>query len=998
MTAATGCGAEDQGSTEGAGGTSGSVRSTDTVSEEAVPWGPDEDCRPWGCAEKASAESALPPPSNAQTCSTGAECASGFCVDGVCCDSACSGTCEACTAAKKGQGDDGTCGPIALYGDPDNECASGSCDGTGSCKKYNGATCGETTDCLSGNCADGYCCGAPCSETCRACSAAKRGGGFNGQCGAIASGTDPDDECTGGECNGAGACVMAGLGNGAACMTGAQCSSGNCADGVCCDAACTGTCEACTAAKKSQGADGTCGPIAANKDPDNECFAGVCSGSGTCQGYNGAVCSSAGDCLSGYCADGYCCGNACTGSCMACSAAKKGGGVNGQCGPIAAGTDPDDECTGGECTGAGACTAPVGLENGSACSAGSQCASGNCVDKVCCDTACSGTCEACTATKKSQGSDGTCGPIAASKDPDNECAAGACSGTGTCQSYNGVVCGASAQCLSGYCVDGYCCGGACTETCRACSAAKKGGGINGQCGVIMAGTDPDDECGGSGTCSGAAACTMVDNGFACATSAECSSGFCVDGVCCDTACTGTCMACNVTGSEGTCSNVPNGQGDSNSSPVCGGICDGQGNCQSNAGAPCTSGSECSSHVCDDEVCAAVATPSAPFQWATILSPTVDSSIDIEWITPLANDGVSGSGSKTGSIDLNGWMLGSGPSQAQPWWFTFDASGSPSVVEDAALNDADNETTYLRARARYSDIVATVHWYHGGSDSIYTSQMDAPSWVRTYDDTEITSLTAGDGGHVLIAASVSPDSLTGVDFGDGTLVTGDRVVKYDPLGQVEFNVAAGTLQLGSTIGPAGHFYGVSRQSGVLSIAKQDGMGNSLWTNTYPVTTSAGTSQAVAQAFDESGNLFVAFNFNGTVDLGTGPIAATGVNDLGFAKFDADGNAIWVKHFGTSSFNLYGVFMDYTSTDDAVIVGYFQGTGNLGAGDFTGGSFLAKFDETGALVWRGNPPTSWYALTGSASGAVFVGATSKTADFGWGAPLSGTGGLVIAKYGP
>jgi hypothetical protein len=91
------------------------------------------------------------------------------------------------------------------------------------------------------------------------------------------------------------------------------------------------------------------------------------------------------------------------------------------------------------------------------------------------------------------------------------------------------------------------------------------------------------------------------------------------------------------------------------------------------------------------------------------------------------------------------------------------------------------------------------------------------------------------------------------------------------------------------------------------------------------------------------------------------------------------------------------MDFTSTDDIAVVGFFQGIANLGNGDFTGSRFLAKFDETGTLVWRGTPPSSWYALTGSPSGTVFVGATSTTADFGWGAPLAGTGGLVIAKYG-
>jgi hypothetical protein len=37
----------------------------------------------------------------------------GHCVDGFCCDSACKGPCESCSAAEKGSGTNGTCGPLA---------------------------------------------------------------------------------------------------------------------------------------------------------------------------------------------------------------------------------------------------------------------------------------------------------------------------------------------------------------------------------------------------------------------------------------------------------------------------------------------------------------------------------------------------------------------------------------------------------------------------------------------------------------------------------------------------------------------------------------------------------------------------------------------------------------------------------------------------------------------------------------------------------------------
>jgi hypothetical protein len=48
------------------------------------------------------------------------------------------------------------------------------------------------------------------------------------------------------------------------------------------------------------------------------------------------------------------------------------------------------------------------------------------------------------------------------------------------------------------------------------------------------------------------------DGEECEAASDCSSDNCIDGYCCDTACTGSCEACNISGSEGTCSPCPAG--------------------------------------------------------------------------------------------------------------------------------------------------------------------------------------------------------------------------------------------------------------------------------------------------------------------------------------------------------------------------------------------------------------------------------------------------------
>ncbi|NOX71211.1 MAG: PGF-pre-PGF domain-containing protein [Candidatus Micrarchaeota archaeon] len=81
--------------------------------------------------------------------------------------------------------------------------------------------------------------------------------------------------------------------------------------------------------------------------------------------------------------------------------------------------------------------------------------------------------------------------------------------------------------------------------------------------------------------------SKASNGAACTYDDGCSSGNCVDGYCCNSACSGSCNRCNVSGSEGTCTNVNSLCSDSDSSCYCSG-----GSCVA-----CDSGYSCSSHSC-----------------------------------------------------------------------------------------------------------------------------------------------------------------------------------------------------------------------------------------------------------------------------------------------------------------------------------------------------------------------------------------------------------------
>jgi hypothetical protein len=76
-------------------------------------------------------------------------------------------------------------------------------------------------------------------------------------------------------------------------------------------------------------------------------------------------------------------------------------------------------------------------------------------------------------------------------------------------------------------------------------------------------------------------------GSQCSNNGDCATALCIDGYCCDQKCDGSCVACNLPGTEGTCTPVALGQSphhgscgpDAMTSCMRNGLCDGNGACQ-----------------------------------------------------------------------------------------------------------------------------------------------------------------------------------------------------------------------------------------------------------------------------------------------------------------------------------------------------------------------------------------------------------------------------------
>jgi hypothetical protein len=334
------------------------------------------------------------------------------------------------------------------------------------------------------------------------------------------------EACTGGKCDGAGACVQ--------CVADADCGSPTeCATPVCTANVCGATFAPSGTPLASQtpndckvnqcnGAGGeetvaapgdlptgvaeclvpTCTGTTPSLEPkavDTACSAGFCSAVGTC-----VECNTGSQCLSGVCAANACAAASCTDGVsngdetdtdcggLACPACANDGGclldadcTSGFCSPTTStcttpacndgflnGTESDTDC-GGSC--GATCSA------GQACGIAADCATSVCASNVCQAATCSDTVKNGTET-----------------DVD-------CGGSCVVDCAPGQACGTGADCTSGVCTGGLCQAPSCSDT-------------------LQNGTETDVDCGGS--CG--ATCAV---GKVCSGAGDCASGACVANLC-----------------------------------------------------------------------------------------------------------------------------------------------------------------------------------------------------------------------------------------------------------------------------------------------------------------------------------------------------------------------------------------------------------------------------------------------------------------------------------
>jgi len=137
------------------------------------------------------------------------------------------------------------------------------------------------------------------------------------------------------------------------------------------------------------------------------------------------------------------------------------------------------------------------------------------------------------------------------------------------------------------------------------------------------------------------------------------------------------------------------------------------------------------------------------------------------------------------------------------------------------------------------------------------------------------------------------------------------------------------------------------------------------------------------FDKHGNINISGYFTDTANFGTNAthvLTSNGNRDIFIAKYNATGALLWVNGIGGDGFDMgYSIAVD--KNDNVLVLGSFSETVNFdphGIYNLTSNGsvdiFMAKYNDTGALVWAhsiGSSKGDWgYSIATDTDGNVFI----------------------------
>jgi hypothetical protein len=234
------------------------------------------------------------------------------------------------------------------------------------------------------------------------------------------------------------------------------------------------------------------------------------------------------------------------------------------------------------------------------------------------------------------------------------------------------------------------------------------------------------------------------------------------------------------------------------------------------------------------------------------------------------------------------------------------------------------------------VVGSTASFGAGYENIFLIKTDANgniSWAKTYGGTEYDRASSvqqtSDGGYIVAGYTFS--------FGAGSDVF---LIKTDANGNISWAKTYGgtdwdwasSVQQTSDGGyiMAG-YTGSFGAGGDILLIKTDANGNIIWAKTY-----GGTSYDEAYSVQQTSD-------GGYILAGETRSFGAGDYDIFLIKTDANGNIIWAKTYGGTSYD-YAYSVQQTSDGGYIMAGE---TNSFGAGFYD--AFLVKTDANGNIIW-------------------------------------------------
>ena len=339
---------------------------------------------------------------------------------------------------------------------------------------------------------------------------------------------------------------------------------------------------------------------------------------------------------------------------------------------------------------------------------------------------------------------------------------------------------------------------------------------------------------------------------------------------------------------------------------------------------------------------------------------------------------------------------------------------------AALYKTDGTSQWLRQFGTTGRDIATGiaadsagNYYVGGTDVSGTTIPDPNGYVAKYNSggtsqwrVDLTGTFSAEAIAALVADSTGNTYAAGLTGGSPFSPAKAYLAKYDTnktkVWEASYTLTKSSSATSVAIDASGNVYIAGITNATLStnvdapftggdvlVAKFSSTGQKLWDKTIA---SPGAEYARGIAVDPTGNVYITGQTDGTLP---GQTSAGGIDSF-VAKYDTNGNAQWLKQFGTAALD-EGQGITY-SKGNVYLTG--ETAGDLFSNTNLGGSdaWIAGFNSSGQLVGSTqigtNKDDETYNITSDAAGNLYV--VGQTNGAFAGATNQGQYDVWVAKY--